>query len=323
VTVRARGDLHRGLVAERLKRARRHRRRACVVGRARELRNGGDALALEAQNLLDTLPGAEAKLIEACEGTKIELSARPSSNVFVANYLRADGPERTLEVVVTRSELEALARPLVDDGIASISSLLRVIHRETPSLALCLATGGMVQMPYIRQRLLEIFGALRLPEIEGGNRIIAEGAAWIANDERRLRLAKPFEVLLADDSYASLVSETTDLPTEGKSHVQPFGMYCVDPRDGFARLQFARPRWPGRAQKTDERISHGTLIVGVDPSAQPLLERLEMNVEIDHDLVVRVDVSSSLFGDSDRFEIHDLEFGIGLTNSSGRPDTDA
>jgi hypothetical protein len=128
---------------------------------------------------------------------------------------------------------------------------------------------------------------------------------------------------LADDSYASLVSETTDLPTEGKSHVQPFGMYCVDPRDGFARLQFARPRWPGRAQKTDERISHGTLIVGVDPSAQPLLERLEMNVEIDHDLVVRVDVSSSLFGDSDRFEIHDLEFGIGLTNSSGRPDTDA
>jgi hypothetical protein len=270
------------------------------------------------QKAPDTVPGAEAKLIEACESSKIDLSTRPSSNIFVANYLRADGPERTLEVIVTRSELEELARPLVNDGIASISDLLSVVHRETPSLKLCLATGGMVQMPYIRQRLLEIFGALRLPDIEGGNRIIAEGAAWIANDERRLRLAKPFEVLLADDSYAALVSEKTDLPTEGKSHVQPFGMYCVDPRDGFARLQFARPRWPGRTQKTDERITHGTLIVGVDPSADPLLERLELNVEVDHDLVVRVDVRSSRFGDTDRFEIHDLEFGIGLTNSGGQ-----
>jgi hypothetical protein len=38
-----------------------------------------------------------------------------------------------------------------------------------------------------------------------------------------------------------------------------------------------------------------------------------MRVEIDHDLVVSVDAGSSLFGDSDRFEIHDLEFGIALT----------
>lgn len=266
---------------------------------------------------VDVVPGAEAKLIESCEGTKIELSTRASSNVFVANYLRSEGPDRTLEVVVSRSELEALARPLVDDGIASISQLLDVVHRETPSVALCLATGGMVEMPYIRQRLLEIFGALRLPEIEGGNRIIAEGAAWIANDERRLRLAKPFEILLADDSYAALVSERTDLPTEGTSHVQPFGMYCVDPRDGFARLQFVRPRWPGRTQKTDDRLTYGTLVLGVDPTASPLLERLEVNVEIDHDLVVHVGVESSLFGDQDRFEIHDLEFGVGLTGLEG------
>jgi molecular chaperone DnaK (HSP70) len=266
---------------------------------------------------LDVLPGAEAKLIEECEHAKIELSTRASWNVFVANYLRSDGPERTLEVPISRNDLETLARPLVDEGIGAISALLGVVHREPASLALCLATGGMIQMPYIRQRLLEIFGALRLPEIDGGNRIIAEGAAWIAHDERRLRLAKPFEVLLADDSYAALVSEKTDLPTEGRSHVQPFGMYCVDPRDGFARFQFARPRWPGRAQKTDDRISHGTLVVGVDPSAEPLLERLEMKVEIDHDLVVSVDVASSLFGDTDRFEIHDLEFGINLGSVNG------
>lgn len=262
---------------------------------------------------MDVLPGAEAKLIEQCELAKIELSSRPSWNIFVANYLRSEGPERTLEVPLTRAELEALAQPIVDEGIETISKLLGLVNRQPTSVYLCLATGGMVRMPHIRQRLLEIFGALRLPEVEDGDRIIAEGAAWIGNDRRRLRLAKPFEILLADGSYAALVSERTDLPTEGQSHVQPFGMYCVDPRDGFARLQFARPRWPGRSQKSDERLTHGTLVVGVDPTSQPLLERLEMRVEIDHDLVVSVDATSSLFGDSDRFEIHDLEFGIALT----------
>ena len=40
-----------------------------------------------------------------------------------------------------------------------------------------------------------------------------------------------------------------------------------------------------------------------------------MNIEVNHDLVVHVDVHSSLFGDTDRFEIHDLEFGIGLTRA--------
>ena len=48
VPVRACGDLHRRLVAQRLERARRHRRRPRVVRRERELRDGGDALARRA-----------------------------------------------------------------------------------------------------------------------------------------------------------------------------------------------------------------------------------------------------------------------------------
>ena len=56
-------------------------------------------------------------------------------------------------------------------------------------------------------------------------------------------------------------------------------------------------------------------VIGVDPTASPLLERIELTVEIDQDLVVQVGVESSLFGDKDDFEIHDLEFGVGLTGT--------
>ena len=65
-------------------------------------------------------------------------------------------------------------------------------------------------------------------------------------DRRRLRLAKPFEVLLANDAPVSLVAESDDLPTRDQRLTYEFGMHCVDPRDGFARFEFLRPVRPGR-----------------------------------------------------------------------------
>jgi len=151
-----------------------------------------------------------------------------------------------------------------------------------------------------------------LPDVARSDRIIAQGAAWLAHDNRRLRLAKAFEVLHADNSYVSIVSEQTPLPREnGRVHV-PFSMYCVDPRDGFAKFQFARPRLPGRAAPSDPRSSYATLTLRVDHKAKPMFERLEVEVEIDHDLVARVGVRSSLVDDKQTVEIHDLEFGLGL-----------
>jgi hypothetical protein len=50
----------------------------------------------------------------------------------------------------------------------------------------------------------------------------------------------------------------------------------------------------------------------VDPSAQPLLERLGLKLTIDDDLIAHVDVESSLVQDQRRIELHDLEFGLRL-----------
>ena len=138
-------------------------------------------------------PNAEKALIQQCEATKIDLSSRPSSTVFVQNFIRTDKPERTLEVVVSREDLERMSADLVDAGIAAGHQILDRVSRRPEAIALCLATGGMVQMPRIRERLLEIFGPLRVPQIERGDQLIAEGAAWVAHDRARLRLAKPVE----------------------------------------------------------------------------------------------------------------------------------
>jgi molecular chaperone DnaK (HSP70) len=257
-------------------------------------------------------PNAEKALIQQCESTKITLSSRPSSTVFVQNYLRSEAPERTLEVMVTRSDLEDATRDLIDDGIAAIHRILERVRRQPEAIALCVATGGMIQMPRIRERLLEIFGPLRVPQIERSDQLIAEGAAWIANDRARLRLAKPVELLHADESYVTVVPAEAVLPIENEVRRWPLDVYCVDPRDGYAKFHFVRPEWPNRLQSVDRRVPYANLLVGVDSTAAPLRERLNLEIAIDHDLVASITARSSLFGSEDTAEVHDLEFGVEL-----------
>ena len=273
-----------------------------------------------ARNGLDSdpvlIPGATAKLNAACEQAKIRLSRAPTAQILVAHYAKGDGDAQTLEDRLTREEIEASTRDLVDQGLRSIDQLLSHVGVPVEAIELCLATGGMVQMPAIRSRLIECFGGPgRVPLLEYGDRVIAEGAAWIASDEQPLTLAKPFELLQADDAYIALLEADVSLPTLGRTIATSFSMYCVDPRDGYARFLFARPASPGRISTGDPRDPYGVAVIAVDPTAQPLLERLDLRLAVDDDLVAHVDLTSSLVQDSRRIELHDLEFGLHL----GRP----
>src|SRR5205823_2082583 len=137
-----------------------------------------------------------------------------------------------------------------------------------------------------RSGLIERFGGPgRVPLIENADRIIAEGAAWIASDGPPLTLAKPFELLHADNAYVPLLEADSQLPTRGNTLATSFSMYCVDPRDGYARFLFARPRSPDRNASSDGRDPYGIVVLAVDPTANPLLERLEIKLTIDDDLI--------------------------------------
>lgn len=264
------------------------------------------------ESLANEFPHAEAKLIAQCETAKIALSDRSSATIAVAHYLKTDGPEHTLEVKVTREKLVELTRDIVDAGMKNIDEILESTGVNQASVALCLATGGMVRMPYIRERLLERFDPLRVPKIGDGDRIISQGAAWIAHDGVRLTLAKPFELLLGNDNYSTLITEGTELPIENENFSFSFKAYCVDPRDGYGKFQFARPVWPDRNLPGDPRRTYATLLVAIDEEAAPLTERLNIDVNIDHDLVATVTASSSMVGHRSAREIHNLEFGLAM-----------
>ena len=132
----------------------------------------------------------------------------------------------------------------------------------------------------------------RVPRLENGDRIIAEGAAWIANDGLRLKLSKPIEILVADSSrsgtYQSLVDAGWTLPIENETqNVANTRLFCVDPREGFAVVEIVKPVKLGKTSPNDDRRSLSIVKVEVDPKAQPLLERIECILQIDHDYVAR------------------------------------
>ena len=261
---------------------------------------------------------ARARLLEECEIAKIELSRRTTHTIFVKNCLRIDGPACNLRVAVTRDDLVSLTCDLVQDGATTVDRLLTSTGQKDAAVAFCLATGGMVRMPYVREQLQQRFGLSRVRFAEYGDRIIAQGAAWIAHDRQRLCLAKPFEILDADNTYVPILHAGQMLPIEGQTKQIPINFYCVDPRDGIAKLQFARPKQPSRVQPPDPRHVYITLTLQVDPLAKPFVERLSVNLTIDENLVVYVSAESTVRLDRVEAAIHDLEFGLRL-GSPGEP----
>lgn len=185
------------------------------------------------------------------------------------------------------------------------------VHRG--AIEFCLATGGMVSMPAIQEGLREVFGLNRLHLIENAATVISEGAAWIAHDGVGLQLAKPIELLHADESYVELIGAGTGLPLDGQAIQRRIDMYCVDPSDGFAKFLFARPKWPGRQSHGDARLPYTHLTLPVDPHCRPLYERLQVDVTIDHDLIAEARALSLMRGQTRQAWIHDLEFGLSVT----------
>lgn len=185
-------------------------------------------------------------------------------------------------------------------------------------------------MPAIWNGLVERFGA-RVTALPNRDRIIAEGAAWIAHDRLRLTLAKPIEVLVADGvgrgTYLPVVDAGLILPIEYQViAADNKRFFCVDPRDGRAVFELTKPRKVGLLHPADERSTLCSLNLQIDPNARPFLERLECQVQIDHDYIAHVALKSTLRGETVEAEVHDLDFGLelsGATRGRQAPDDEA
>lgn len=255
-------------------------------------------------------PDALSRLLHRCERAKIDLSSREKVELYVNSFFRGVGDD-DLDYSLTRETLEEIVSPLLDKGLNRIRKLLESADVSAAQVAACIATGGMANMPAIKSRLHEWFGAQRVHVSDRSGTLIAEGAAWIAHDQVQLHLAKNVELLLARNSHMTLIPSGTSMPTEGEVMKDEFHLYCADPRDGHAKFQIEAPIRAGKKVLPNEtRNPLSTLVVPVDAKAKPFRERLELEVKIDDNLILHAAARALNIKGTDETEVHNLEFGL-------------
>lgn len=265
---------------------------------------------------------ARLRLLQSAEDNKIELSERPNVTFYVPGYFESSG--KTLEYRLSRQELDEITRPLVAKGMHEIEALLDSVGMAPAQVSLCLVAGGMAAMPAIRSRLHELFGPERVVVPENSATLISQGAAWIAHDAQRLVLAKRVELELARGSRLPLLRAGTAMPLDGQVRRDRVHLYCTDPSDGAAKMSIVVPKdLVDQPQASDPRTCLGILHLNVDQSAPPLVERLELDVEVDDDLILTVTASSSQRQDQTSASYFDLEFGLALPESGELDSVDA
>ncbi|KGK43268.1 hypothetical protein LH51_01135 [Nitrincola sp. A-D6] len=270
---------------------------------------------------LETTPpvqvGARARLLDFCEKAKIRLSTRSIEHIYVEDFFAFDDDtDPDIEIELAREDLDLISEHLINRGLSKIDELLKKLDIDQRRISLCLATGGMINMPRIKERLIEKFSIDRLNCSDRGDRIISEGCAWIAHDNARLTLAKPIEVREARNSYLKIFRAGTPLPIVGQGITEAIILYCVDPRDGKAKIQLCRPEKAQQMAAMDSRVTYDNLVVSVDTELKPFVERIELQLNIDHNLILSAKAKSGISQKITECEVYDLEFGLSLPGKS-------
>lgn len=101
---------------------------------------------------------ARARLIEAAETAKIELSASVSTHVSLPYLASKEGEPCHLELDLNRTELERLVRPVIERCRGPVEQALHGAGIKPDDVDRVVFVGGPTRMPVVRAFFEEIFG---------------------------------------------------------------------------------------------------------------------------------------------------------------------
>jgi molecular chaperone DnaK len=103
-------------------------------------------------------PKAMARLREAAETAKIELSANTTAHISLPYIAAAAGEPKHLEIDLTRSELERVVRPVIERCRAPVEQALRDAGIGPREIDRIVFVGGPTRMPAVRTFFEDMFG---------------------------------------------------------------------------------------------------------------------------------------------------------------------
>ncbi len=103
-------------------------------------------------------PKASARLLEAAEVAKIDLTNTTTTHISLPYVAASAGEPVHLELDLTRAELERIVRPVIERCRAPVEQALRDAGKSPREIDRIIFVGGPTRMPAVRAFFEEIFG---------------------------------------------------------------------------------------------------------------------------------------------------------------------
>ena len=219
---------------------------------------------------------------EASEAAKIELSSTDQANIALP-FIYLD---KSLEMPITREQMEAMTKDLVDKTEEPCRKAIEYAKTTARDIEAVVLVGGMTRMPRIVAKVREIFGKEPYARVNP-DEVVASGAAL----QGSIMGGEIAEVLLLDvtpfslgvrtvgDSFKPIIEKNTTIPIR-RGEV----FTTTEDNQTFVRISV----FQGEKNKASENHPLGEFqLVGIKPMAAGK-PRVEVNFEINADGILRV-----------------------------------
>jgi len=213
----------------------------------------------EARATIEPTPQQVARLREAAEGAKLQLSVQPKTSVQLPHFAEISGRPMDLSATLTREELEELAAPLLDRAMEITRLVLEEQGVEPHQVADVLLVGGMTRMPAVQERVEAFFGK-RPSRRMHPDEAIALGAARAARGGRGHQLVDvlPLSIGVATKGrrFLRLLTRNTQVPVSRE---------FVLPRSEGSPAEEVVPLFQGERPDASANEYLGTLVISGIP----------------------------------------------------------
>jgi len=166
------------------------------------------------------------KLLKAVEEAKISLSSAPTTSIFIGSFVKtAAGKYLDLNLNLSRTSLEKIAKPMVDRCITMTVNLLKENKVKKSDIEKVVLVGGFTKMPFLREQLMKQFGDI-VSQGVNPDEAVALGAALMAEvycDETKVVKGLPTLLLdvtplalgieLENGVMSKIIQSNTPVPT--------------------------------------------------------------------------------------------------------------
>jgi molecular chaperone DnaK len=166
----------------------------------------------------DPDPQQIARLREAAEIAKRALSAQTEYVVELPELTR--DPKRNLRIEVTRDQLDALARPLIERTVAIAMEVMGSVAMTPKDVDDVLLVGGTTRIPAVQRAVQDLFGRRPSKRINP-DEAVAHGAALLADEIGSTEAATLLDILPMSVGHGApglrfvpIVSRYTRLPAQ-------------------------------------------------------------------------------------------------------------